>query len=343
MRILIPSVQVPFISGGSVLMTQGLKNALIKMGHEVEVVTIPFKFSPHSYIEDLMEFWKKQDFNNFNGYHIDMVIALQFPAFYVQHKNKILWLMHQHRAVYELYNEKTASKEDKQLRELIIKNDTQELALIKNRFSMCQNVSNRLMKYNNISSKPLYHPPFREDKFYCEESYDFIFCPSRLEELKRQDLLIEAMKYTKSNLVAIIAGTGGQKETYEKQIKSLKLSHKVKLIGHISNEEKEAFYARSLAVFFAPFDEDYGYISLEAMLSSKPLITCVDSGGPLEFVLDKQTGFILPPDPKEIAKKLDYLYLNKQKAKEMGAKALKHYKSKNISWQNVVNTLLGNK
>ncbi|RXK12282.1 glycosyl transferase [Halarcobacter mediterraneus] len=343
MRILIPSIQVPFISGGSILMTQGLKNALIKAGHEVEVVTIPFKFSPHSYIEDLIEFWKKQDFNNFNGFHIDMVIVLQFPAYYVQHKNKVLWLMHQHRSVYELYNEEKALEEDKQLKELIVKSDTQELALIKSRFSMCQNVSNRLMKYNNISSIPLYHPPFREEKFYCEESYDFIFCPSRLEELKRQDLLIQAMQYTKTNVVAIIAGTGGQKENYEKQIKSLKLVDKVKLIGHISDEEKETFYARSLGVFFAPFDEDYGYITLEAMLSSKPLITCIDSGGPLEFVINDETGFILEPNPKEIAEKIDYLYQNKQKAKEMGIKALKHYKSKNISWNNVVNKILGSK
>lgn len=343
MRILIPSIQVPFISGGSILMTQGLKNALIKAGHEVEIVTIPFKFSPHSYIEELIEFWKKQDFNNFNGYEIDMVIVLQFPAFYVKHKNKVLWLMHQHRAVYELYNEKTATTEDNHLKELIIKNDTQELASFKNRFSMCQNVSNRLTKFNNIFSIPLYHPPFREDKFYCEESYDYIFCPSRLEELKRQDLLIKAMQFTTTNVVAIIAGTGGQKENYEKLIKSLKLENKVKLIGHISDEEKEAFYARSLGVFFAPYDEDYGYITLEAMLSSKPMITCVDSGGPLEFVLNDETGFILEANPKEIAKKLDWLYLNKDLAKEMGNKALKHYKSKNISWANVVNKILGSK
>lgn len=134
MRILIPSIQVPFISGGSTLMTQGLKNALIRHGHEVEVVTIPFKFSPQSYISDLMDFWKKQDFNNFNGYHIDMVVVLQFPAYYVQHENKVLWLMHQHRSVYELYDEKQATIEDISLRKEIIQNDTEELGKIKKDF-----------------------------------------------------------------------------------------------------------------------------------------------------------------------------------------------------------------
>ena len=40
----------------------------------------------------------------------------------------------------------------------------------------------------------------------------------------------------------------------------------------------------ALGVIFPPLDEDYGYVTLEAMLAAKPVITCTDSGGPLEFV-----------------------------------------------------------
>ena len=341
MRILIPSIQVPFIKGGAELMTQGLKNALIRDGHEVEIVTIPFKFSPHSYIDNLMDIWKEQDFNNFNGYKIDRVIVLQFPAFYVQHDHKILWLMHQHREVYELYDQKSATEELKQLKEKIYRYDTQELEKIEHRFSMCHNVSNRLQKYNKITSLPVYHPPANEALFYCAESYGFIFCPSRLEKLKRQDLLIKAMQYTTSEAVAIIAGEGGQREYYLSLIEELALGDKVRLIGSFSEEEKYVLYARSLAVFFAPYDEDYGYITLEAMLSSKPVITCYDSGGPLEFVVDKESGFIVEPDPRMIAQKIDWLYENQQKAKEFGENGLQNYKEKNISWDNVVRKLLG--
>lgn len=340
MRILIPSVQVPFISGGAQLMTNGLKDALIKNGHEVDIVTIPFKFSPESYIEDLIEIWKKQDFNNFNGFHIDKVIVLQFPAYYVKHNNKTLWLMHQHRAVYELYDEKFASESLKQLKEKVIQNDTTELSKISKKYSMCQNVSNRLKKYNDLDSIPVYHPPFGEENFYCDESYDYIFCPSRLETLKRQDLLIKAMQYTKSPVVAIIAGIGGQFETYKKLIEDLNVSEKVSLFGSFTDEEKYVLYARSLAVFFAPYDEDYGYITLEAMLSSKPVITCTDSGGPLEFIEDEQTGFIIEPNPEIIAQKLDWLYYNKNRASELGQRGLEVYKNKDISWDNVVHKLL---
>lgn len=332
-------MQVPFISGGAAIMTQGLCSALKRYGHDVEIVTIPFKFSPESYVSDLIDIWSKQDFNEFNGYYIDKVIALQFPAFYVEHNNKTLWLMHQHRVAYELYNRTNISND---LRQKIINQDTISLSKVKNRFSMCQNVSNRLIKYNGLDSIPVYHPPLYEDKFYCEDSYDYIFYPSRLENLKRQDLLIKAMQYTKSPTVSIIAGVGGQQEYYQKLISSLNLSHKVKLIGYISQEEKESYYSRCLGVFFAPYDEDYGYITLEAMLSSKPLITAKDSGGPLEFIIDKESGFIIEPDPEEIAEKIDWLYYNKQKAKSMGENAFQSYKNKNITWNNVVNTLMDN-
>ena len=341
MRILIPSIQVPFISGGSTLMTQGLKNALIKAGHQVEIVTIPFKFSPNSYVSDLIDIWKEQDFNNFNGYKIDMVIALQFPAYYVKHDNKVLWLMHQHRAMYELFDEKNTNEDDLKLKEKINATDSSKLAKIAKRFSMCENVSKRLLKYNSLVSTPVYHPPAYEENFYCEQSYDYIFYPSRLEELKRQDLLIEAMRYTTTDVCAIIAGDGGQKKNYSKLIHRYNLEKKVKLVGFISQAEKQTYYARSLGVFFAPFDEDYGYITLEAMLSSKPVITCEDSGGPLEFVEDKKTGFILKNDPKAIAKKIDWLYLNKKEAKKLGQNALQSYKNKNITWDSVVKKLLG--
>ena len=106
MRIIIPSIQVPFISGGAKLMTEGLAQAVKKRGHEVEIVTIPFKFFPEKQLSDIIDIWCKQDLNNFNGYKIDTAICLQFPTYYSKHNNKILWLMHQHRAVYELYNKK---------------------------------------------------------------------------------------------------------------------------------------------------------------------------------------------------------------------------------------------
>jgi len=64
-------------------------------------------------------------------------------------------------------------------------------------------------------------------------------------------------------------------------------------------------YSNALAVFFAPIDEDYGFITLEAMQSGNLVITCNDSGGPLEFITDGRNGFVLEPNPEVIAEKID--------------------------------------
>jgi len=327
MKIIIPSIQVPFISGGAELMTNGLAQALKKQEHEVEIVTLPFKFSPEKEISDLIDIWCEQDFINFNGHEIDAVICLQFPAYYAGHNNKILWLMHQHRAVYELYDNKNASKDLDQLRKKIHQKDNAELSKVKHFFSMSKTVSSRLKKYNHIDSDPVYHPPFGADLFYCDEPYNYIFYPSRLESLKRQDLLIEAMKYTRSPVKAIIAGDGGQKNLYQQLITKHNLQDKVKLVGQISEAEKYVLYARCLGVFFGPFDEDYGYITLEAMLSSKPVITCTDSGGPLEFITHEENGFVLDPQPEVIAQKIDTLYNKKNGQKRWAGRDLLNIKT----------------
>ncbi len=342
MRILISSIQVPFVRGGAQIHIASLKTALEKHGHEVEVMSFPFKFFPEHYLENLMHYCADQDFNVFDGYRIDKVISLQFPAYYVQHHNKSIWVMHQYRMVYDLYHIMNKTEKLQKLRDEIILYDNKYIESTNIIYANSKNVSGRLKKYNNIDAIPLYHPPANEEKFYCEEHYGFIFYPSRLEQLKRQDLLIKAMQYTKTKAVAIIAGEGGHFKKYKQMILDLNVSDKVSLIGHISEEEKYTLYARSLGVFFAPVDEDYGYITLEAMLSSKPVITCNDSGGPLEFVEDKVTGFITEPDPKQVAQKIDWLYNNQQKAKELGKNGLQSYRDKNISWENVVQKLLEN-
>ena len=340
MRIIIPSIKVPFIRGGAELMVEGLYHALKRRGHEIEIVSTPFKFFPEGYLEDLIDFWINQDFNSFNGRTVDRIIALQFPAYFVKHRRKVIWLMHQHRVCYDLYVEKTASEGLKKLSAKIRKADNEHLSREKQLYTMSLNVTRRLRRFNNIPSIPLYHPPKGEEHFYSEEPYDYIFYPSRHERLKRQDLLIHAMKYITTPVKAIIAGEGGRTPKYQSLIEELKLQDKVRLIGSVSDEEKYTLYARSLAVFFAPYDEDYGYVTLEAMLASKTIITCADSGGPLEFVRDSETGFVVGPDPKEISFKIDWLYSNKKKAEQMGRTALKAYRAHNMSWENVVDKLL---
>ena len=166
--------------------------------------------------------------------------------------------------------------------------------------------------------------------------------PARLEELKRQQLLIEALPLTRTPVKVVIAGNG--KKAYIDQlnygIETYALSDRVRLLGWISQEEKIKWYANALAVYYGPYQEDYGYVTLEAFLSGKPVVTLVDSGGPLEFVADGKNGFVAEADPGALAEKLDRLYENKQKAREMGFHGLHLIKNMNLTWNAVIEKLL---
>jgi glycosyltransferase involved in cell wall biosynthesis len=99
-------------------------------------------------------------------------------------------------------------------------------------------------------------------------------------------------------------------------------------------------YAHAIAVIYPPTDEDYGYVTLESMLASKPVITCTDSGGPLEFVTHHETGVIADPTPEALANAFDLLWENRQQARDWGEAGRDRYESLNLSWETVVNKLL---
>lgn len=340
MNILITSVQVPFIRGGGEILAEGLQAAIRRHGHRVDVLTAPFRFSPASAIDASVEWWSRVDLSAFCAGVVDQVIHLKFPCFYAQHSNSVLWLLHQHRSYYELWDESIASRDDKLIRNKVMRQDTKALMQIPRRFTIAKRVSARLEQYNGISSTPIYHPPFAADQFYCNDSRPYIFSPSRLEPLKRQMLLVEAMAKTRSPVVALIAGEGGAEADLRNRIADLGIESKVRLLGRLSDQEMRAFYANSRAVFFGPYDEDYGYVTLEGMLASKPIITCVDSGGPLEFVIPGDTGQIVEPIPEMIAEAIDRYGDSEKLAVRHGQAARAAYDDMNISWDAVVERLL---
>src|SRR5262249_5813082 len=137
-----------------------------------------------------------------------------------------------------------------------------------------------------------------------------------------------------------IAGTGPDREKLEGLIDKIGLREKVELLGWVSDQDVVEQYAGSLAVFYAPYDEDYGYVTVEAFKSGKPVLTAADSGGVLEFVDNGRNGFVVPPDsPRELAARIDTLYRDREKARAMGERGRETVAK--IGWDLVVERLLG--
>lgn len=345
MRIGICAVQVPFIKGGAENHTLGLYSELAKRGYEVEYINIPFKWYPPKEIIKHAMVWRMLDLTESNGKKIDVLICTKFPSYIVKHPNKVVWLLHQFRQAYELYHTKYSNlnntQEGRKIQDTIVKMDNTTLRECRKIFTNSKNVASRLEKYNDVKGIPLYHPPKNSNKFHCRGFGDYFLYPSRIEFVKRQYLLIEAMQYTKSAARIMIVGKGPHEDTLKSLVNKLKISDSVQFYGYASDHELIDLYANSLGAVYIPYDEDYGYITLEAFLSKKPVITTYDSGGPLEFVEDGVNGYVVGPDPKEIAQKIDYLFENKTIAESMGIQGYEKIIEMNITWDNVIDTLIG--
>lgn len=346
MKIAIATVQVPFVTGGAEILTEMLKEELRKRGHQVDIITIPFEWHSNEALLNSMMMGRMMNLTEMGGEKIDRVIAMKFPAIYIKHDHKVLWLMHQHRQAYDLwgteYGDLHLTPDGKKVRDFICECDKKYIAEAEKIFTIAQNTSNRLKRYCEMDSIALYHPPLNYEKLHCEDYKDFIFYPSRINPIKRQRLLVEAAKYVRTDVKIVLAGSGSKSELgcIEDIIKKNHLQKRVKLAGFISEEEKIQYYANCLGVYFGAYDEDYGYITLEAFFSEKPVIVHHDAGGPLEFVEDGTNGFVVEAEAKKIAEKMDYLYMNRDKAADMGRAGKQSMIDKHMDWDYVIDQLL---
>jgi glycosyltransferase involved in cell wall biosynthesis len=249
-------------------------------------------------------------------------------------------VIHQFRQAYDLYDTENGLKHypnGDDLRELIVNIDNQTLPESKLIYGISKNISHRLKKYNNINSEPLYHPPMSAGRLKSESYSDYILSVGRLDSLKRVDLLVNALQYCDRSIKVLIAGAGNETENLSKLAHNLNIEDRVEFLGFVSDEDVVNLYANCFSVFFAPFDEDYGYVTLESFLSKKPVVTCVDSGGVLEFVTHEENGYVSNPDPKEIAESINKLYSDKRVCQEFGNNG--HDLVKDISWDNAIEKL----
>lgn len=343
-KIAITFPYVPFFSGGAELHVEQLRNNLNQRGFQAEIVSIPFKWYPEHELWEQMLMWRTTDLSETNGEKIDLLIGTKWPSYLARHENKVIWLIHQHREAYDLLDAGfswfriggSARPFLQQFRDA----DSMALNEAKKIFTISKTVSARLEKFNGIKSEPLYHPPKHTGKYYCENYGDFILSVGRITELKRLDLLIQGMRFTDKHVKCYIAGTGpsAYTEALVQMANQYGLSDRIKFLGFISDEEMLKLYSECLCVYYAPVDEDYGYITLESFLSKKPVITAVDSGGVLEFAEHGVSAFVCEPAPEQIGAAINQLYLDKSKAKEFGCNGYENVKD--ISWEHALNQLL---
>jgi glycosyltransferase involved in cell wall biosynthesis len=341
-RVVVCEAQVPFVRGGAELHVRSLVDQLQRRGYETELVSLPFKWYPRREVLAHAAAWRLIDLSESNGRPIDLVIGSKFPSYFVRHPNKVVWLIHQHREAYDLcgtvYSDFAHVEEDVGLRERLLRLDREMLGECRRVFTNARNTAERLAAFNGLASEPLYHPPPLAGRLTPGRYGDYVLFVGRLEAIKRPDLAIEAMRHVDNPIRLVIVGDGTRRAPAEALAHSAGVADRVEFRGTVDDNELLGLYRDALAVIYTPYDEDFGYVTLEAFLAAKPVITSTDSGGPLEFVTNGVNGSVCRPESDAIAAAINQLARDRARAAALGEAGAARARA--ISWDLVIDRLL---
>ena len=334
--IAICTFQTLFTTGGAELHVSAIERELRERGYRVDVVRLPFSWVKADLLQQALV-WRMI------RVEADLVIATNFPSYFVKHDNKVIWLFHQHRQLYELYGSAFSAfgsdPGDAEVRRIIAGADTRFIREARRVFTTSQNVAERLRRHNGIVAESLYHPPPLFRSLHGRKYGDFILMPTRFEAHKRPELFIEALRLSRSKIKGVLVGRGPLEDDLRQRVADYGLEDRIRFAGFVDEPTLVDLYADCRAVMYAPYDEDYGYVTLEAFYARKPVITTPDSGGVLEFVGDGATGLIVESTPDALAAAIDRLAESPELCRRLGEAG--HARVRNISWDDVVKRLVG--
>lgn len=340
--VLVCETQVPLVRGGAELLVRQLVSELRQRGIATDRVSLPFKWYPKDEILPHAAAWRMLDLSGSNGRTIDLVIATKFPTYFARHPRKVCWLVHQHRAAYELcateFSDFGHDEIDVGLRDRLMALDEEMLGECRGVYTISRTVSARLEKYNGLASTPLYHPPLIAPLLSAGPSGNYVLSVARLERNKRVDLAVRALAHMPAHLTMVLVGEGSHRPFIEREAEALGVRHRLVFAGAVADAELVTLYREALCLVYAPFDEDYGLATLEGFLAEKPVVTARDSGGTLEFVRDGENGFVVDPDPAAIADAVARIDADRRRAAEMGQSG--RAVAAAISWDAVIERLL---
>ena len=334
----------PLTEGGHLVIARSLERALIDAGHRAGIVTTPsnrFGRQGPAYLAN----WLTDVGMTGSGERVDQIISLRFPSYAVRHPQHVCWLVHTMREYYDLWDQFAAGisargrVKERVRRTLIRRADTYFFKRhVKKLYTISGAVSERLARWNRVQGEVL-HPPPPQRPYRCDGYGDYLFFASRLTPLKRADLLLRALAQPRARGVrCVIGGDGEERPALVRLAAELGLADRVTFTGQLSEVALVDHLARCRAVVFPPRNEDYGFVTVEAFAAQKAVITCTDSGGPLELVRAGENGWITAPDPESLSAAIDEAAADAALAERFGARG--HQDIRDLTWPAVVKKLV---
>ncbi len=334
----------PLTEGGHLVIAHALCRALVAAGHRAGVVTTPSNRFGRQGSAYLANWWTDVGLTG-EGQRVDQVISLRFPSFAVRHPAHVSWLNHTMREYYDLWETFSAGlsvrgRLKERARRTVIRSVDSWLLRhnVTTVFAQSRTVQDRLTRWNHVTSEVL-HPPPPQRPYRCDGYGDYLFFTSRLAPLKRAGLLLEALATDAARHVrCVIGGEGEELRRLQRFARERELDRRVTFTGRLDDDGLVRHLAACRAVVFVPREEDYGFVTVEAFASRKAVVTCTDSGGPLEHVRDGRNGLVTRPEPDALARACARLFDDPAEAERLGAQAQADIAD--LTWDRVVKRLI---
>ena len=344
MKVLVVNNMAPFVRGGAEALADHLQRNLAMAGHQAEVLRIPFSWEPATRIPSQMLLVRTLELWN-----VDRVIALKFPAYLIRHPHKTIWLVHQFRQAYDLYDTGLsnipATEQGQEIRRIVGGADSKALRESRRIYTISEVTRDRLMRYSGFEAEVLRQPLNDPELFRGGASGGYIFAGGRVNAMKRQRLILEALALAPTSVRLVIAGPPDTPEDatgLERRVEELGLADRVRLdLRFLPRAEYANYVNHATAVACLPYDEDsLSYVAMEAAAAGKALISTRDSGGVLGLAKHLQTGWVADPDPASLAEGLARVGLDTPATRELGQAARAQWVGMGITWPRTVEGLL---
>jgi glycosyltransferase involved in cell wall biosynthesis len=343
MKVLVLSTLVPFVHGGAEELYDHLVLNLRRQGIEAEGMRIPFSWNPPEGLIEEMLIARRLRVSG-----VDRVIGLKFPAYMIPAEEKVLWLLHQYRQAYDLLDAGQSNiPDDARGREILAAiraGDALAFTEARRIYTNAPITGRRLKHYNGFDSEVLRPPLNDPELFPGGESEGYILATGRVNDAKRQTLLVRALRRV-PGLRLVVAGppdSAADAEALRRLAAEEGVEDRVVLdLRFVPRADLARMVNGALGVAYLPFDEDsLGYCTMEAFRAAKPVITTTDSGGVLDIVRDGENGQVVTPDPEALAGAMARLQADAARARHMGLAGREAMDAQRLDWPTTVERLV---
>lgn len=340
MDVLVCATQVPFRPPGPATTTEDLVAELVGAleagGHRAEAVLVPAVHDPERLLDAALA-WRLVPLD------ADLVIALDFPAYFARHGRKVAWLVdHERRAdAGELEPGPDAALDRTWAEDLrqVVDWDIRALAEARRRYAASELVADHVRRRCGLSATALPAPPPLADRLRPRAGGpgSFVLHVARPGIDDRPGLFLAGLAATRRRVPGVVAGLGRAPGSLPGDVERLGLADRVHLPRAVSDPMLLDLYANAVAVVHTPTRADHPQTTLQAFRAGVPVITTTDGGPVLEWVEHEVTGLVTDGTGAGLGAAIDRLVGDPELAGRLGAAG--RARVADVGWERVVGTL----